>query len=54
MMMGRLLTSWDLYDRTLAIGFSLGAQEVNGGQQIAQCHCLDPAGLSIRRVALNS
>lgn len=54
MMLGRLLTSWNIYDRTRAVGFSLGAQilgeagkyvqERTSGKKIAECHALDPAG----------
>jgi hypothetical protein len=54
MMVGRLLSAWGIHERTRAVGFSLGAhimgeagkyvQQVTGGQKIADCHGLDPAG----------
>ena len=51
---GRAILNWDIADRTLAVGFSLGAQiigeagaftQANGnGTKINECHGLDPAG----------
>ena len=54
MMMAKLIVEWNLVDKTLAIGFSLGGQtvgeagkyvqELTGGRKIKECHGLDPAG----------
>ena len=55
LMLGRLLSYWDVANRTLAVGFSLGAhivgeaghyvqQASNGRRKIRECHGLDPAG----------
>lgn len=50
---GRAILNWEIADRTLAVGFSLGGQIVgeagqytqkNGGVLINECHGLDPAG----------
>ena len=51
---GRAILNWNIADRTLAVGFSLGAQivgeagtftQANGnGTKIKECHGLDPAG----------
>ena len=52
-MVGKAIMNWNIHDRTLLVGFSLGAQvvgeagkytQVNGGVKIDECHGLDPAG----------
>jgi hypothetical protein len=52
-MMGKAVLNWGIHDRTLMIGFSLGAQmiaeaglytQTHGGVKIDECHGLDPAG----------
>ena len=52
-MIGKSILNWGIHQRTLMIGFSLGAQiaaeaglytQVNGGVKIDECHGLDPAG----------
>lgn len=52
-MIGRAIINWDIAERTLIVGFSLGAQiageagrytQTNAGLMINECHGLDPAG----------
>lgn len=52
-MIGKAVMNWGIHERTLIVGFSLGAQiaaeagqytQANGNIKIDECHGLDPAG----------